>query len=187
LVSFLAAAAGAAGADNPEWKAADARIAACFEAADNDPRLAVVNGKYPRRDPSAAQLADTSVMTDQEADQLKVRIDQVARCRGMRIEAVGRIYPSLLASYGILYFQADQLYEYLTQKWITYGEANRLSKLSQARFRERESAYFAAATEQERQTLASEWSAAMQGLRYDSPPERPPVTCDWVKAALLCH
>jgi hypothetical protein len=157
-LASLAAAVASGGPNNPEWTEADTRIAACFSSVDKDSAIAIVNGKYPRRDPSLAQLNDKSVSTDKEADQLKVRMGMVARCRAMRIEAVSRFYPSLMPSYRILYFQADQLFEYLRQKWITYGEANRLSKLSQSQFRDRESAYFSLSIEQDRLALSKSWS-----------------------------
>ena len=186
-LASLAAAAASGGGDDPGWKAADGLIAVCFSEVDNDPPLAAVNGKYPRRDPSAAQLADKSVATDDEADRLKLRMDTVARCRAMRIEAVSRYYPSLLPAYDILYYQADQLFDYLRRKWITYGEANRLSKISQAQFKERESAYFSAVTAQDRLALSKGWSDMLGRVRHDRPPAPTPATCDWVDLALVCQ
>jgi len=183
----LASAAVASDASDPGWKAEDVNIAQCFAAMDHDPALASVNSKYARRDPTAAQLADTHVATDEETNRLKSRIAKTAPCREMRIKAVSRHYPSLMPSYRILYFQADQIFEYLMNKWITYGEANRLSQLSQQQFKDREAAYFRAATEQERPTLSKSWSDAFIRVRVKAPPDGVAATCAWVDLALSCQ
>ena len=57
LVSLLLGSTAWAGT----WEDDDKAIAACFEAMDRSPELAVVNAKFARRKPTTAQLADRSL------------------------------------------------------------------------------------------------------------------------------
>ena len=186
LLFALAAKFGVLPGDNPGWKSAEVEINACFEAMDRDPLLAV-NAKYARRDPTLEQLAYQGVATDQEADQLRARVAKTKPCRDMRLDAVKRFYPLLEPSYRILYFQADQLFEYLSEKWITYGEANRLSKISQLKATGRLSGFFDALDAKSQLDMSKAWDEQLQRAHANSPPTHSAATCEWSDLVLACR
>ena len=125
LVFAFASAASESAGGLSAWKADDANVAGCFAAMDRAPELQAVNAKFARRDPTPAQLADASTATEAEADMLRLRVKKTKPCRELRLSAVRASYPLLEPAYKTLYYQADQVFEYLTEGWITFGEANR--------------------------------------------------------------
>ncbi len=187
LLFAAAASVGVLPGDNPGWKSAEVEINACFEAMDRDPALAVVNAKYARRDPTPEQLANQGVATDQEADQFRARVAKTRPCRDMRLDAVKRFYPLLEPSYRILYYQADQLFEYLSGKWITYGEANRLSRISQLKATGRQRDFFEARDAKSQLDMSKDWNEQLQRAHADPPPTHAAATCEWSDLGLACR
>lgn len=167
------------------WAEDDAKIAACFAAMDRDPALAVVNAKFARREPSAAQLSDQSFASEAEAEALRLRVAKTRPCRTLRLEAVRVHHPLLEPAYATLYYQADQVFDYLTQGFVSYGAANRLAFEALTAFRAREQGYFAATTESARQALSLEWSENLQRA-HSNPPPSSPVHCAWGGLNLWC-
>jgi len=170
------------------WVEDDAKVAACFARMDSDPALALVNAKFARRNPTTAQLADTGFATAAEADALRLRVQKTRPCRELRLAAVKSHHPLLEPAYTTLYYQADQVFEYLTEGWISYGAANRLSKESLAAFELRSSQYFKAENDAQRQTLSQSWLEEIQRAHSDPPPSAPyPVTCRWRILNIACE
>jgi hypothetical protein len=164
----------------------EAAIAACFEAMDRAPELQPVNKKFARRNPTAEQLADTSVASEAEADMLRLRIVKTRPCRELRLDAVRRHDPLLEPAYKTLYYQADQVFEYLSEGWITFGEANSLARLALLAFEARQSAYVAAASDAARRELSEAWSEQLQRAHSNPPPDGL-VTCAWEDDNLACR
>lgn len=164
----------------------EAAIAACFEAMDRAPELQSVNKKFARRNPTAEQLADASVASELEADMLRLRIVKTRPCRELRLDAVRRHDPLLEPAYKTLYYQADQVFEYLSEDWINFGEANRLSRLALVAFEARQSAYRAAASDAARRELSQAWSEQLQRAHANPPPDGL-VTCAWEEDNLACR
>ncbi len=164
----------------------EAAIGACFEAMDRAPELQPVNRKFARRNPSAAQLADESVATEAEADLLRHRIVKTRPCRDLRLNSVRAHEPLLEPAYTTLYYQADQVFEDLSEGWISFGEANRLSRLALAAFETRQSAYRAAASDSARGALSASWSDMLQRAHSNPPPDGL-VTCAWEDVNLACR
>src|SRR5205085_7974111 len=77
----------------------EAAIQACFAAMDRAPELQPVNTKFARRDPSADQLADTSVASEAEADLLRQRVAKTKPCRELRLKSVRAHEPLLEPAY----------------------------------------------------------------------------------------
>lgn len=184
LALVLAWPGGAASAE-PSWEGAEKEIAACFAAMDRDPALTVVNGKFARRNPTAVQLADRAVPTEAEADALRARVRKTRPCRELRLAAVNAHHPMLEPAYATLYYQADQVFDYLQQRAITYGTANRLSADALDLFRARERAYFAA-PETERAALADVWRDQLQRGHSNPPPYNPQSKCAWSDLNIAC-
>lgn len=170
------------------WGDDDAKVVACFEAMDREPALAVVNAKFARRNPSAAQLGDPSFASEAEAEALRLRVQKTQPCRELRLTAVKAHRPLLEPAYITPYYQADQVFEYLTQGWIAYGEANRLAKESLAAFEQRAQAHVEAADDNERRSLAQTWLGALQRAHSEPPPSAPRrVTCRWRELNIACE
>ena len=96
-----------------DWHNAEAGIAACFKAMDEDPGLAQVNAKYARRDPTPSQLSDRAIPSDAESAALRRRVEVTGPCRTLRLAAVRDNHPLLEPAYTALYYQADQVFSYL--------------------------------------------------------------------------
>lgn len=169
------------------WEEDDAKIAACFTTMDRDPALAVVNAKFARREPTPAQLADQTFASAEEADALRLRVQRTRPCRTLRLDAVSTHRPLLEPAYKTLYYQADQVFEYLTQGWIGYGTANRLSHGSLAAFRGREQSYKAAHTDDERRALSQAWSERLQQAHSNPPPDGARTKCEWQALNIACE
>jgi hypothetical protein len=168
------------------WEEAEAQIAACFTAMDRDPALAVVNAKFARRDPTAAQLADRSLATTDEAEALRLRIRKTRPCRELRLAAVRAFHPLLEPAYTALYYQADQVFAYLIDRSLTYGSANRLAAESLALFQERSRAYFEG-SETERRAVSETWGEQLQRAHSNPPPPAGDNDCRWVELNLVCQ
>jgi len=164
----------------------EAAIAACFATMDRAPELQPVNKKFARRDPSADQLADTSVASEAEADLLRLRVAKTKPCRELRLNAIRAHEPLLEAAYATLYYQADQVFEYLMQGWISFGEANRLSRLALLAFEARQNAYRSAGSDSARLTLSASWSEVLQRA-HSNPPPGGLVICAWEDVNLACR
>jgi hypothetical protein len=173
-------------AADADWDSADREIAACFDAMDQDPALQTVNQRFARRTPTAAQLADTAVSSQEEADQLRLRVAKTRPCRDLRLAAVQRFHPLLEPAYRILYYKADQVFGYLANQLITYGEANRLAQASLQEFLSRQRAYLDA-TPNERRRLSEEWDELLQRSHSNPPPDNAPAKCEWVGTILECQ
>lgn len=187
LVSTLAAASTTDASAPDGWAAADAKIVACFEAMDRDAALAVVNAKFARRKPSLAQLADRAFVTEPEAKALRLRVKKTRPCRQLRLAAVRAHHPLLEPAYTTLYYQADQVFEYLTNAWISYGTANQLSAQALAEFETRSGEYFKA-DQTKRRSLAEFWLDALQRAHSEPPPSAPQlVTCRWRGLNIACE
>ena len=184
---FIAALAAASAAQAAPWEEDEKAIATCFAAMDRDPALAAVNAKFARRDPTPAQRTDKSVVTPAEAEALKARAAKTRPCRALRLDAVRRHHPHLEPAYAILYYQADQVFQYLREGLITYGTANTLSADAFAAFKARETAYFAAPDEAQRSALANGWSEALQRAHSNPPPWNVPATCVWEELNIACQ
>jgi hypothetical protein len=185
VVSFaLIAMAAAVVAEAATWPDAEKEIAACFQTMDRDPALAVVNAKFARRSPSAAQLADARFADEGEAAALRLRVRKTRPCRELRLAAVKSHHPLLEPAYATLYYQADQVFDYLQQGAISYGAANRLSAEALALFQARERAYFAA-TGVERGALADRWRDELQ-RGHSNPPPPPSHACSWQGLNIVC-
>ncbi len=185
---FAVAVASNAGATQAPWQEDDRKIVACFAAMDADPTLAVVNAKFARRGPTPAQLADRSYVSDEEADALRLRVRTTRPCRDLRLAAVKAHHPLLEPAYTTLYYQADQVFEYLTEGWISYGAANGLAQESLAAFKVRSQDYFKAASDTQRWVLAQTWLDALQRAHSEPPPSAPrPVTCRWRELNIACE
>lgn len=166
------------------WEEAEVEIAACFQAMDRDPALAVVNAKFARRNPSAAQLADQSFADDDESAALRLRVQKTRPCRELRLAAVEAHHPLLEPAYATLYYQADQVFDYLQQGAISYGAANRLSAEALDLFQARERAYLAASAD-ERTALAEVWREELQ-RGHSNPPPPPAQSCSWEGLNIIC-
>ncbi|MEQ1865005.1 MAG: hypothetical protein ABL996_10165 [Micropepsaceae bacterium] len=186
LALALVAAASLAGDANSTWKADDEKIAACFASMDRMPELQPINTKFARRDPTADQLADRSIATDAESSLLRLRVEKTRPCRELRLAAVRKSFPLLEPAYKTLYYQTDQVFEYLTNGWITFGEANRLSSKALAEFSARQKAFFDAKSEKRRQELSIDWDESLQRSHSNPPPARGTVNCLWVSTNLAC-
>jgi hypothetical protein len=183
LVALAAAAAAQAGT----WEEEEKTIAACFAAMDRDPALAVVNAKFARRDPTPVQRTDTSVVTQAEAEALRARAAKTRPCRELRLDAVRRHHPHIEPAYAILYYQTDQVFQYLREGLVTYGTANALSADAFAKFKARETAYFAAPDETQRSALANGWSEELQRAHSNPPPWNAPAACAWEGLNIACR
>ena len=166
------------------WIKADASIAACFKAMDDNPLLAGVNAKFARHDPTPEQLADRAIPTDTEAAELRLRVERTAPCRAMRLAAVRDNRPLLEPAYAVLYYQADQVFSYLQQQAISYGTANQLSAQSLESFRRRERDY-AAATNADRAAAAEALRDQLQA-GHSAPPPTPDLRCVWDGLNVAC-
>jgi len=173
-------------AASSNWEAAEQETAACFEAMDKVPALQVVNHRFARRDPTAEQLADEALADEDEVDQLRLRVAKTKPCRELRVAAVQQYHPLLEPAYRILYYKADQVFGYLIQQLVTFGEANRLAQQSLEEFVGRQQAYFAA-SEGERRTMSEDWDEALQRSHSNPPPDRVPASCEWADIVLLCQ
>jgi hypothetical protein len=185
LLVAVACALAACETTDDAWSSAEAGISACFRAMDEDPRLAVVNAKFARRDPTVAQLDDKSVPSEREAEELRLRVRLTAPCRAKRLEAVRQFRPLLEPAYTALYYQADQVFSYLQEQAITYGTANRLSAAALDAFRAREQAYQAsddAARAQAANALREQIEAA-----HSAPPPMPSLRCEWQGLNVECR
>lgn len=186
LAAGLSVCFGAPLASGGTWDQAEAEIAECFSAMDADPALSVVNAKFARRNPTQAQLADAAVPSEGEAEALRLRVKKTRPCRGLRLAAVNTYHPTLEPAYATLYYQTDQVFDYLQQRTITYGTANRLSAESLDLFRARERAYFAA-PEAERAALADVWRDQLQRGHSNPPPYDPQAKCAWSDLNIACQ
>ena len=183
--SLFAVPAGGAQPDaSATWETAEAEIARCFEAMDNDPALKAVNAKYARRNPTQAQLGDPAFATEIEAAALRLRIAKTRPCREMRLEAVAKFRPLLEPSYRILYYQADQVILYLVDGLISYGMAN---KLAQESFRAFERRGEALAKADDAAALSNAWLEQLQRAHSNPPPDRPVKSCRWEELNLACE
>jgi hypothetical protein len=151
---------------------------------DRDPALAVVNAKFARRNPSPAQLGDQSCANEDEAAALRLRVRKTRPCRELRLAAVKAHHPLLEPAYATLYYQADQVFDYLQQGAISYGAANRLSAQALALFQARERAYVAAPAD-ERVALADVWREELQ-RGHSNPPPPPSRACSWQGLNIVC-
>lgn len=186
IVVFLPAVARAGSA--ALWQDDDAKVVACFEAMDREPALQVVNAKFARRNPTAAQLADRSFASAVEAGALRLRVAKTRPCRALRLAAVRAYHPLLEPAYTALYYQADQVFEYLTQGYISYGAANGLAAASLADFQRRSQDYSQAADDDQRRSLSQTWLDALQRAHSEPPPSAPhPVTCRWRELNIACE
>jgi hypothetical protein len=186
VVALALALAWPAQASPASWDDAEKQIAACFAAMDRDPALALVNAKFARRNPTAAQLADRTLATDDEADALRLRVRKTRPCREMRLAAVRAFHPLLEPAYTALYYQADQVFAYLIDRLLTYGSANRFAAESLALFQQRSRAYFAA-DEGARRSLSETWSEQLQRAHSNPPPPEGDNACGWVELNLECR
>ncbi|MBP6014410.1 MAG: hypothetical protein KBA31_19435 [Alphaproteobacteria bacterium] len=184
---FAAAVAGAAMALAGTWAEDDAAVMACFAAMDREPALAVVNPRFARRDPTAAQLADAGMPSEAEAAALRLRVQKTRPCREKRLAAVRAHHLLLEPAYATLYYQSDQVFDYLTQDFVTYGTANHLARDALVAFRAREAAYFGARDEVERAALSEGWSEALQRAHSYPPPDSGPRSCAWQGPNIVCE
>lgn len=177
--------AGGTSAAAATWQDEEKKVAACFVAMDAAPELQVVNAKFARRDPTPAQLSDRTIASEGEATALRLRIAKTRPCRELRLAAVDTHHPLLKPAYETLYYQADQVFDYLQQRAIPYGIANRLSAEALDLFRARERTY-PAAPEDERRVLADLWLEQLQqGHSY--PPPQQPQSCAWQALNIVCE
>ena len=181
---FAASACATQPRSSATWEGAEAEIARCFDAMDRDPALAVVNAKYARRNPTAAQLADRSVPTEAEAAALRLRVQKTQPCREQRLQAVAKFRPLLEPSYRTLYYQADQVIAYLADGWIGYGEANRLALESFRAFEHRGEALTKGS---DQAALSNAWDEALQRAHSNPPPDRRVKSCRWEELNLACE
>lgn len=175
----------AAAADENSWRSTQAKVAVCFDAMDRDPALAVVNARFARQPPTPAQLLDKTVPGEEEAEALRLRVKTTRPCRELRLAAVQAHHPDLEPAYRTLYYQADQVFDYLQQRAIDYGTANRLSASALAAFRQREKSYFDRSPV-ERAELAQEWSDGLARGHSNPPPPSPDLVCEWDDLNILC-
>jgi hypothetical protein len=183
---FAALSAQANETNDETWQQAEAKIAACFQVMDRDAALAVVNAKFSRRNPTPAHLADRSVPTDDEAVALRLRVQKTKPCREMRLAAVLAHHPLLEPAYATLYYQADQVFDYLQQQAITYGAANRLSAEALDLFKAREHLY-STSPEDEQVALANVWRELLQRGHSNPPPDTPERECSWSDLNIACE
>lgn len=176
----------ATGTEDASWQATQAKVAACFEAMDRDPALAIVNAKFARQSPTLLQLLDRSVPSEEEAEALRLRVKTTRPCREMRLAAVQAHKPDLEAAYRTLYYQADQVFDYLQQRAIDYGTANRLSAAALTKFRQREQLN-TDGTPAQRAKLAQEWSDDLARGHSNPPPPSPDLICDWDGLNIMCY
>lgn len=167
------------------WEAQSAKVAACFAAMDRDPALAIVNARFARRDPTPAQLADGDFANAAESDALRLRVLKTRPCRDLRLAAVRAHRPLIEPSYSMLYYQADQVFDYLIQGSISYGEANRLALASFGSFEARERAY-EAADEGGRRMLSQDWLESLQRGHSEPSPPRHHRPCRWRELNIVC-
>lgn len=164
---------------------AEASVKKCFADMDAEPALAVVNAKFARAKPSAAQLSDPHFASDTEADALRLRIEKTARCRELRLMMLEVFYPLKRPAYRILYYQADQVFDYLINQRINYGVANTLARDAMNAFALRDHAYMAAAGEDERRALSTAWAEELQRA-HSNPPQTRAKSCKWVDVNVEC-
>lgn len=169
------------------WEEAEAKIADCFTSMDQDPALSLVNAKFARRDPTPAQIADQSFASAEEADALRLRVRKTRPCRTLRLEAVAAHHPLLEPAYATLYYQADQVLEYLTNGWMSYGNANRLSHDALVMFRARGELYQRTPSDGERRALSQAWSEYLQLAHSNPPPDGRRAKCKWQALNIFCE
>ena len=185
IVATFVALGGCCSAPAATWAQDDVAIAACFTAMDQDPALQTVNAKFARRDPTPAQLGDRAVATIAESDALRLRIQKTKPCRELRLAAVRAHRPQIEPAYEILYYQSDQVFDYLSQGLINYGMANTLARDALGAFKARESLY-TAADDKARAPLVESWSELLQRAHSNPPPDTGPRTCTWVDVNITC-
>jgi hypothetical protein len=170
------------------WDEEDAKIVACFAAMDADPTLRVVNARFARRSPSAAQLSDAGFASATESEALRLRMQKTRPCRELRLAVVNAHRPLLEPAYVTLYYQADQVFALLIDGYISYGAANRLAGEAFAAFEARVKAFADAADDGQRRALSEGWLDVLQRAHSDPPPSAPyPVTCRWREINIACE
>jgi len=186
VCGILTASAACAGTSST-WQDDDAKVVACFEAMDRDPAVQIVNAKFARRNPTKAQLADSHAATETEAAQLRLRVQKTRPCRELRLAAVHTHRPLLEPAYRILYYQADQVFEYLMNGWISHGLANQLSQKSLAAFQDRERQLDTAKSDGDRRALSIAWDEQLQRGHSNPPPDRLKTQCAWNELNIACE
>jgi hypothetical protein len=168
------------------WRTAEAKFTACFEGVGSDPIFAAVNAKFALRSPAPAQFLDKRVPDEGEAETLRLRTNALRACREMRRAAVRMHHPDLEPAYQMLDYQADQVSDYLLQRAIDYGTANRLSETAQFNFNLR-ALFFHHGTADERATLAQQWRDSLARAHSNPAPTGPDFVCDWHALNIRCE
>lgn len=157
----------------------------CYQAIDDAARFRSVTAKFPRARSTSAQLAIASVPSDEEAESLRALSRETKVCRDEEIAEVEGRNPLLEPAYRIVYYQRDQVADYLQQGAITYGTANRLNGEARAAFDARVKSHRIAGSDK-RAELAELWREQLQ-RGHSNPPQEPSRVCAWEELNILCE
>lgn len=171
--------------DEPVLRRVTPQANACFKTIADDPRLAHVNAKLAYGRPSPAQLKDKSVPTARDAEAIRVRSAAMKRCREMVLADVRKKQPSLAPSLEILFYQNDQVLDYLQQQAISYGTANALNHWALEALAARRRVYDSTRGPN-RLVLAEQWRAQLQ-RGHSNPPPTPDRVCRWEGINIACE
>jgi hypothetical protein len=159
--------------------------AACFRAIDREPALKGVNAKFSRERATSAQLADASVATEDEAEALRLLARKTRDCREKELAAVENRDPLLAPAYRILYYQREQVLDYLQQQAISFGTANRLNGEARGSFDARQQSYTIASPARQAE-FAELWDEELQ-RGHSNPPQPAGLACTWEALNILCR
>ena len=182
-------------AASPAWASWESEKAAadrCFAEVNDDPSIGSTSGKLVLGEPTAAQLADSSIPTPEEAEAVRVGSVRVVPCRNQMLAALHRHHPLIAPAYELRWLQLDVVYDQLIHRRITFGNANYLIHESYLAFRERERRYIAMQDEMARREDAERDRAWVDEVRRwrnstrDAYPSPRVVVCSWQGSTLIC-
>ena len=119
---------------------------------------------------------------------MRLRIRKTRPCRDLRLAAVKSDRPLLEPAYTTLYYQADQVFEYLIEGSVSYGVANQLAGESLAAFERRSNDYSKAGSDYARRARAAQWLDTLQRAHSDPPPSAEyRDKCHWREINIACE
>lgn len=170
---------------DPAWNAVEARVKVCRDSAMTDPVLREASRRLSFGEPSPAQRADRSFPTGPESTLVARLHGRVASCWKLRQDAAPALRPLMQYAYIAHDYQAGQVLNYLFDRAISYGQANRLLAEAAAALRTRERAYLAHSHEA-RQRASYNLDQTLQRA-HRAPTPLPGMTCEWEELNLACR
>jgi hypothetical protein len=170
---------------DPAWNAVEARVKVCREAAVTDPALREASRRLSFVEPSPAQRADRGFPNESEGVLLARLHGRIATCWKLRQDAAPALRPLMQYAYTAHAYQAGQVINYLVDRAISFGEANRLlaeaAEAAEA-LRTRERAYLTHSHEA-RQRASYNLDQSLQRA-HRAPTPLPGMTCEWEELSL---